>query len=156
MPRKQRVDSATAHVKIVQAAILELAPPKHVPLIKNDMPFWQTVIAEKPKAEWTPHDLEFAAHLAASMRKLGEQEAELEREGPVYTTAGGNMAQNPRCRVVANLAARVLKYRQTLGIHNRAKEGEAREVAKRRAQAKAVEAGASVSDDLIARAPTLQ
>lgn len=156
MPRKQRVDSATAHVKIAQAAKLELMPPEHVPLAPKDMPFWRTIISEKPKAEWTPHDLEFAAHLAMSMRKLGEQEAELEREGPVYMTGGGNMAQNPRCRIVADLAARVVKYRQTLGIHSRAKQGEARDVAKRRSQAMAVEAGAQVDDDLIARAPTLQ
>ena len=150
MPRKQRVDSITAQVAIMQAATNEIAPPEHLPLGEKDLPFWRSVIAEKPKAEWTGHDLEIAALLAMSMRKLGQQEVELENEGPVYTTGGGNMAQNPRCRIVADLAARVVKYRQTLGIHNRAKQGEARDVAKRRAQAFEVEADNPLGDDLLA------
>ena len=116
MARKQRVDSITAQVAIMQASAQEIAPPEHLPLAELDLPFWRTVIAEKPKAEWTGHDLEIAALLAMSMRKLGQQESELENEGPVYTTGGGNMAQNPRCRIVADLAARDEKYRQTLGI----------------------------------------
>jgi hypothetical protein len=151
MARKQRVDSITAQVAIMQAAVSEIAPPEHLSLTEKDLPFWRTVIAEKPKAEWTAHDLEIAALLAMSMRKLGEQEVELETEGPVYVTGGGNMAQNPRCRIVADLAARVVKYRQTLGIHNRAKQGEARDVAKRREQAFAVESDNPLGDDLIAR-----
>jgi len=155
MPRKQRIDSITAHVEVMQAAIKDLQPPEHIPLSKLDLPFWRSVTSEKPKAEWTDHDLEIAALLAMSLRKMGQQEVQVDIEGPVIKTAGGNMAQNPRCRVVADLHARVIKYRQTLGIHNRAKNGEARDVLRRRNQAFAVEADNPMDDDLLAR-PTVQ
>ena len=149
--RKQPVNSITAQVAIMQAAVHEVQPPEHLPLADKDLPFWRTIIAEKPKAEWTAHDLEIAALLAMTMRKLGEQEVDLEKEGPVYTTAGGNMAQNPRFRVVKDMVAMVRQYRQTLGIHNRAKQGEARDVAKRRAQAFEVEGNNPLEDTLLAR-----
>jgi hypothetical protein len=154
--RRQPVNTITAHVAIMQAAANEISPPAHLPLAEKDLPFWFTVIAEKPKSEWTAHDLEMAVMLATSMRKLNEQEEMLDQEGPVYTTGGGNMAQNPRCRIVADLAARVVKYRQTLGIHNRAKQGEARDVARRRAQALDVEANNPLDDGLIARPDMMQ
>lgn len=151
MARKQRIDSITAQVAVMKAAAGEVVPPEHIPLKESDLPFWRSVIAEKPKSEWTEHDREIAALLAISMRKMGEQDVLLDTEGPVVTTSGGNMAQNPRCRVVADLHARVIKYRQTLGIHNRAKAGEARDVAKRREQAFAVERDNPMEDDLLAR-----
>lgn len=155
MARKQRIDSITAQVEVMQAAVKDLQPPEHLPLGEVDLPFWRSIIAEKPKAEWTDHDLELAALLAMSMRRLGQQEVQMEIEGPVVTTSGGNMAQNPRARIVSDLAARIVKYRQTLGIHNRAKHGEARDVAKRRSQAFEVENNNPIDDDLLAR-PTLQ
>ena len=155
MSRKQRVDSITAQVGIMQAALSELSPPEHVPLTEKCLPFWRSIIAEKPKSEWTGHDLEIAALLAMSLRKMGEQDALLDGEGPVIVTAGGNPAQNPRCRVVADLHARVIKYRQTLGIHNRGKAGEQRDVVKRREQAMGVERDNPLGDDLLAR-PSIQ
>lgn len=155
MARKQRIDSITAHVEVMQAATRDIAPPEHLPLGETDLPFWRSIIAEKPKVEWTGHDLEVAALLAMSMRRLGQQEVELEVEGPVTASGGGSPMQNPRCRVVKDLAARVMQYRQTLGIHNRAKQGEARDVAKRREQAFAVEADNPLANELLAR-PTVQ
>jgi hypothetical protein len=153
--RRQRIDSITAQVEVMQAAVKDLSAPEHVPLTDADKPFWRSVLAEKPKSEWTDHDLELAALLAGSMRKLQAEEARLEDEGSVITTAGGNPAANPRCRIVADLAARVLKYRQTLGIHNRGKNGEQRDVLKRREAAQEVERGNPLADDLLAR-PSLQ
>ncbi len=155
MARKQRADSITAQVEVMKAALMDLQPPEHVPLTESDLPFWRSIIAEKPKVEWTDHDLEIAALLAMSMRKMGEQDVLLDDEGPVITTAGGNMAQNPRGRVVADLHGRVIKYRQTLGIHNRGKNGEQRDVLKRRTHHDAVERNNPLGDDLLAR-PTVQ
>lgn len=156
MARKQRIDSASAAVVVVQASAQELHAPDHVPLTDKDAPFWRSIIAEKPKAEWTAHDLEIAALLAMSLRKMGEQEVLLDNEGPVITTVGGNLAANPRCRIVADLHARAMKYRQSLGIHNRGKAGEHRDVVKRRAIASAVEAANPAHDDLLASPAGLQ
>ena len=152
--RRQRIDSITAQVDVMQAAVSEIEAPAHVPLTEEDGPFWQSVIAEKPKAEWTGHDLELAAMLAMAMRRLRDEEVKLSGEDAVVSTAGGNLAANPRLRIVSDLHARVMKYRQTLGIHNRGKNGEQRDVNKRRSQARESENAATRvadEDDLIAR-----
>lgn len=156
MARKQRIDTITAQVEVMQAAVQELKPPAHVPLGKADLPFWHSIIAEKPKAEWTAHDLEIAALLANSLRKLRDEEQTLDDEGAVIeAVSSGNLVTNPRLRIVADLHARAMKYRQSLGIHNRGKDGEKRDVDKRRAQAFEVEENNPLADDLLAR-PTIQ
>ncbi len=153
MARKQRVDSVTAAVAIMRKSVAGIQPPAHVPLVEVDLPFWGNIIAEKAKAEWTAHDLEIAALLARAIRRLEAEETKLDGEDTVMSSAGGTPMQNPRIRVIADLHARVIKYRQTLGIHNRGKNGEKRDTDKRSVQAKAVET--DLSDELIAR-PSLQ
>lgn len=153
--RRQRIDSITAQVEVMQAAVKELQLPEHVPLTDADLPFWRSVLAEKPKAEWTGHDLELGAMLAMGMRRLRDEEAKLAGEDAVVTTSGGNLAANPRLRIVADLHSRVMKYRQTLGIHNRGKNGEQRDVLKRREAALEVEHNNPLDDELLAR-PSLQ
>ena len=153
MARKQRVDSISAHVDIMRKAADLLMPPEHVPLGERDLPFWMTIVAEKAKSEWSGHDLEIAALLARGMSRLEREEAVLDGEDTVMHNAGGTPMQNPRIRVIADLHARVIKYRQTLGIHNRGKNGEKRDTDKRSAMAKAVET--DLDDELLAR-PSLQ
>lgn len=151
--RRQRIDSITGQVEAMQAAALEMNPPAHIKLTDADQPFWDSIIAEKAKVEWTAHDLELAALLTIAIRRLAQEETTLAGEDAVVTTAGGNLAANPRLRIVADLHARVMKYRQTLGIHSRAKDGEARDAGRRRAQAKDAEASSPFNDDedLLAR-----
>lgn len=155
MPKRQRIDSATAAVEVMAKAAQTLVPPSHVPLTEADLPFWESVIAEKAKSEWTAHDLEIAALLSRALRRLDVEEAKLDGEDGVLVSAGGTPMANPRLRIVADLHARVIKYRQTLGIHSRGKGGEARDVEKRRQQAREIEDGNPMTDDLIAR-PTVQ
>ena len=154
MSRKQRVDSTATAVEIMRKSAAELYPPEHVPLAEPDLPFWLNIIAEKAKVDWTAHDLEIAALLARAMRRLEREEIALDGEDTVMHNAGGTPMQNPRIRVIADLHARVIKYRQTLGIHNQGKNGEKRDTDKRTNAAKAIEATFE-DDDLIAR-PSLQ
>lgn len=153
--RQQRIDSVTEQVAVMQAAVREIEPPAHVPLQDAATPFWNSIIAEKAKAEWTAHDLEIAAMLARAMSQLEAEEAKLTREDSVLSNAGGTAMQNPRIRVIADLHARVIKYRQTLGVHSRGKSGEQRDVTKRRDSAMAIESNNPLADDLLAR-PSLQ
>ena len=155
MAKRQRIDSISAEVEVMKKSALELCPPDHVPLTEADYPFWRSILAEKAKSEWTGHDLEIAALLARAMRKLEKEEASLDSEDAVVTTVAGNLAANPRIRIILDLHARVIKYRQTLGIHSRGKDGEARDVAKRRDMARGIEAGNPLDDDLLAR-PSIQ
>lgn len=151
MPRKQRIDSITASVNIMTKAASEVLPPEHVPLNEGDIPFWQNIIAEKAKSEWTSHDLELAALLARSLNQLEAEDRKLSVEGSVLETAGGNPMPNPRLRFIADTHSRAMKYRQTLGIHSRGKDGEKRDVDKRRNQAKGIEGDNPLADDLLAR-----
>lgn len=155
MSRKQRIDSTTAAVKIMQGAAREIVPPAHVPLQIEDEPFWRSVIAEFARSEWTDHQLELAAILARKMRLLTEELSKLEDEGFVSETANGTPCQNPRIGGVRMLDTSIMATRRSLSLHARAKGGEAEKVGPRRAQAKAIEADNPMDDDLIAR-PSLQ
>src|SRR3546814_16517854 len=81
--RKQRIDSATAAVKVVQGATREIAPPDHVRLSEEDWPFWHSVIAELAGSEWTDNHLEIAAMLARGMADLGREHSDSRYEWSV-------------------------------------------------------------------------
>ncbi len=151
MAKRQPINTVSAAVQVMAKAAMTLSAPGHVPLSASDQPFWDNVIAEKAKSEWTAHDLEIAALLSRAMRRLEAEETRLDGEEAVLVSAGGTPMANPRLRIVADLHARVIKYRQTLGIHSRAKDGEARDVGKRRGMAQAIEADNPLADDLLAR-----
>jgi len=155
MPRKQRIDSITASVEIMKKATVDLQPPAHLPLSETEIPFWKNIIAEKAKSEWTAHDLDIASMLASSLAQLAEENKWLAGEGSVLASNGSNPYGNPRLRIIADAHARAMKYRQTLGIHSRGKEGEARDAEKRRGIAKGIEGDNPLEDDLLA-SPTLQ
>src|SRR3546814_13581424 len=82
--RKQRIDSATAAVKVMQGATREIAPPAHVRMSEEDWPFWHSVIAAFARSEWTDHQLEMAAMLERAV-------AGLEREPYVVGEGGSGM-----------------------------------------------------------------
>ncbi|MBA4308492.1 MAG: terminase small subunit [Sphingopyxis sp.] len=151
MPRNTRTTSVAESVRIAQAASKPLDPPANVPLTTADESFWNSIIAEKARSEWTGHDLEIAALLARSMRCMVVEESKMEDEGAVLTTVGGNRCQNPRARIIADLNARIMKYRQSLGIHSRGKQGEPRDVKRRRDHAKSLEADLDTTDLLFAK-----
>lgn len=155
MAKRQAINTITAAVAVMQKAAAELAPPKHVKLSKPDMPFWQSILNEKAKSEWTAHDLELAALLAKSLRKMEQEDSAIDSEGSVIETANGTPTANPRVRIVADLHSRIIKYRQTLGIHARGKGGETRDLEKRRQYARDIEGNNPLADDLLAR-PSIQ
>ena len=67
MARRQRIDSAAGAVATMAAAARDLSPPKHIKLRRGDLPFWDAVIAERARSEWTDADLAVAANLARAM-----------------------------------------------------------------------------------------
>ena len=84
MTRRQRIDSAAGAVATMAAAARDLSPPVHLKIRKGDLPFWDAVIAEKPKSEWTDSDLTVAANLARAM-------ADAERVAGYAVVGGGNV-----------------------------------------------------------------
>lgn len=154
--RRQRIDSTAAAVATIAAANRDLSPPAHVKIRRGDLPFWEDVIAEKPKSEWSDADLVIAANLARAL-------ADSERIAQMTTAKNGVVAAKLILATIEasdKLARRIVTLRRALGLDNRSKHGEQRDVNKRREQAKDYEAGQIPTDDdddgLLARPGTLQ
>jgi hypothetical protein len=154
--RKQRIDSATAAVRVMRGAVREMAPPGHVRMGDEDWPFWHSVIAEFARSEWTDHQLELAAMLSRAMADLEREQWDLRSEGSVAKSEKGTPVVNPRKQVVQMLAGTILSMRRSLALHARAQAGEARDVGKRRESTKAIEADNPLHDDLLGAPPSLQ
>ncbi|BCI69999.1 hypothetical protein SPKIRA_08290 [Sphingomonas paucimobilis] len=153
MGRRQRIDSAAGVVATMAAAARDLSPPAHLRIRKGDLPFWDAVIAEKPKSEWTDSDLAVAANLVRAM-------ADAERVAGYSVVGGGNINGEKLLETIDvsdKLARRIVTLRRALGLDNRAKNGEQRDVNRRREHATEIEAVSRAldDDDLIAR-PTYQ
>jgi hypothetical protein len=154
MARRQRVDSIAAAKVIAASAGREIAPPAHVPLEAGDLPFWASVIAEFPKADWTAHQLEVAAQLSKAMADLEQERGKLRTEGYVLVVGDKSMA-NPRHGIARDLTNSIMSLRRNLQLHARAVQGEARDAGKRKTQAKAIEQGVTAADDDFIARPTL-
>jgi hypothetical protein len=148
--KKARVDSVSEAVRIASASSEAIVPPATVPLDDEDTPFFENVIAEYARAEWTAHQLELAAMLARTMADLVREQQLLRQEGGVAYSEKGTPVANPRKSIVQMHAASILSFRRSLALHARAVKGESRDVAKRRDAAKDIEEAASVDDELLA------
>lgn len=152
MARRKRIDSVTEQAKVASSANKHIAPPSSVPLDDCDLPFFANVIEEFSRAEWTAHQLEIAAMLARTMADLVREQAALRDEGSTVKTDRGTPVVNPRKTIVQMHASTITSFRRTLSLHARAQGGETRDIAKRRKQAKALEADIhETDDDLLAR-----
>jgi len=149
--RKARIDSAEEAVKVMARAATEIVPPSNVPLDEGDLPFFQNVIAEFARSEWTAHQLEIAAMLARTMADLTREQGLLRAEGGVAFSEKGTPVANPRKSIVQMHASSILSFRRSLSLHARAQVGEARDASKRRATAKDIEADNPLEDELLAR-----
>lgn len=146
MSRRPAITSATGAVAVMAKASREIVPPAHIPLDVSDMPFWDAVIAEMARSEWSPHQLEMAAILARTMADLASEQAEMRREGSV---CDGEI--NPRKQLIAMHTQSIMALRRSLSIHGRAQRGEARDIGKARGYARGIEAVNPLNDDLLAR-----
>lgn len=150
--RKARIDSAGEAVRVMGAAASAISPPKNVPLDDEDRPFFESVIAEYARSEWSAHQLELAALLARTMADLTREQQLLRTEGGVSHSEKGTPVANPRKSIVQMHASSILSFRRSLSLHARAQAGEARDVAKRRDAAKDIESDNPLDgDDLLAR-----
>lgn len=149
--RKARIDSAAEAVRVMAKATADIVPPANVPLDDGDLPFFNNVIAEYARSEWSAHQLELAAMLARTMADLTREQQLLRQEGGVAFSEKGTPVANPRKSIVQMHASSILSFRRSLSLHARAQAGEARDVAKRRGMAKDIESDNPLEDDLLAQ-----
>jgi hypothetical protein len=149
MARRKPIDSPDEAVRIAQGSGRPVSPPSHVPLDDMDWPYWESVVAEFARAEWTEHQLELAAMLARTMANLEAEQRELRAEGFVSTSQRGTPVVNPRSTAVKSLTGDILALRRSLALHARARNsGDNRSAATKRDIAKSLEVG--VDDELFA------
>lgn len=140
MARRQRIDSADQAVRIAQQSGRPIAPPSHVPLEEVDWPYWESVVAEFARAEWTEHQLEIAAMLARTMANLEQEQRSLRAEGFTSESQRGTPVINPRVMACKSLSGDILAFRRSLALHARGRNsGDNRSAATRRDGAKARE-----------------
>lgn len=149
--RKSRIDSASEVVRVMGKAAQEIKYPENVPLGAEDVPFFENVIAEYARSEWSAHQLEIAAMLARTMADLVREQDLLRAEGGIAYSEKGTPVANPRKSIVQMHASSILSFRRSLSLHARAQAGESRDVAKRRSAAKDIEDGNPLEDNLLAR-----
>ena len=93
--RKARIDSRSEAVRVMSAAVRPIVPPDHVPLKECDLPFFENVIAEFARSEWSAHQLELAAILARAMADLNREQTVLREEGAISASQYGAPVPNP-------------------------------------------------------------
>lgn len=121
--RKTRSDSTAELSRIIQGSTAVINPPAHIPLEEADLPFWENVVSEFARADWTEHQLELAAMLARSMSDLELNQRELRKEGFVLARDNGSAMENPRSRTVSTLMNGILAQRRSLALHSRGRYG---------------------------------
>lgn len=151
--RRAKSNSIEEQVRVMIEGQKEIVPPAHVELEEDDMPFWDSVIAEFARSDWTAHQLELAAMLARTMADLEREQRLLREEGSIMSSEKGTPVVNPRKSMIQMHAGTILSFRRSLQLHALA-HGDPRTTADRRKAAKEIEADNPLKDDdesLIAR-----
>jgi hypothetical protein len=151
--KRIRSDSAANTVRaMVHAALPDLEPPAHVSLSEHALAFWPGIIRARARDEWRAVDLVVAAQLAECQSLIETESAALRLEGMITTNDRGTQIENPRNRVVQNLAQREMALMRTLLMGGKTGGSDARNFAgARRAEATAREIAKELeADDLLA------
>ena len=156
-PRKKiekRIDSAAEKAKIVSAAATKIEAPANMVLDELAQEFFEQIIEEQAKAQWSKHSISLAADMAQSMSLVQKLKAEVESEGYLitnYTERGSTTVKNPLLGEITKHQASIVAMRRSLALHARAQLGDNRQAGKQRAYAKELEEQAQqeTEDDLI-------
>ena len=147
---RKRTDSKENAAQIMAKSAVPITVPSNVPLSDTYIPFYNNVIDEFARSQWTEHALEIAAMMARTMHDLDAEQQAFREEGYIAVRENGTTVENPRTRIVKNLTFDLLSLRRSLGVNARARE--AAHVASKKTQiAKAIEADNPLIDDLITR-----
>lgn len=151
--RRPRSDCIGSSVDVAQAAKREIKPPLNVKLKKVELTFWDSVIGEFAKVNWTDHTLELAAMLARNMYSLEKCQRTISKEGeslwrskviPATDTAPAEVVKlskyaNPLKAFLVIYHTNVIALRRSLALHARGKDGEARDSGQRRQKERDIE-----------------
>jgi Phage terminase, small subunit len=112
--------------------------PDHVRLSKKDLPFWESVLHEFARSEWTSHQIELAAMLARAMADMELDQRQLRDEGMIIETPNGTKKPNPRNQSLKGTAALILSMRRSLSLTAR-ERNDTRTIANRRSKERSIQ-----------------
>lgn len=146
--RKNKTDTVNASIEIMQNAMGDILPPKHVHVPEAAMPFWLSITRARATDRWTDSDLELAAELARSKLKVEQLNKEIEVEGDIVHNDRGTQIPNPKHNLLNTVATRVKWLSVQLQVHAEATQGKSRDQVKaNKAQQSARSTAKSISDD---------
>lgn len=125
---RKRSDSVTGAVDAMQDALAgSIEPPAHIRLRDRDRPFWDAIIASRPRSKWDECDLENAANLARCKADIERIQSELDSEGDTLVNERGTVVLNPKHTLLETLTRRCIAMSRALHVHPEAKEGRSRD-----------------------------
>lgn len=129
MSGRSHIDSNAERSRLAAEAAKKITSP--LPLTEQGRVFFEEIITEKAKAEWTDHEISLAALLARLM---------------------ADVAADPEQKQLVQKMNQVIATRRSLGLHSSA-AGENHVQQKRRKMAKQIENEilSATDDDLIAK-----
>lgn len=149
--RKSPKTSVSEQAKVVSSSFVNIEPPAHVKMTPDDMPFFESVIAEFARSDWTQHALEIASILSRTMCDLEREQWLLREEGSICKTDKGTPVPNPRKTIVQMHASSILSLRKSLGVDARSK-APSKDIAKQKKIGREFQIDSKEADDgLIAR-----
>lgn len=138
------MDSTQEIQRIAASANKVIKPPKHVPLSEDEIKYFDEIISELAKAEWTDHKITLAAFMAKTMNLMHAQQEIL--DGVVG--AGASFLEAPPAqKIIKACYDQIIAMRRSLSIHAGASGLNKKDIAKRNQLAKSIENAAAPSDD---------
>jgi hypothetical protein len=146
--KKPKVDSVKEVHKILSEANRKISLPEGMTLEKEDEPFFESIIREFPKIEWSDHRVRLAVALAKAQSDMEQETNLLRKEGAVIETEKGWPVANPRKQAVQMNAGIILSLRRSLALHAQAR-ARGSDIAQRNKKAKEIEDFAKNIDDVM-------
>jgi len=147
-----RIDSIAEKLKIIAHAnkVMECTPD--ISLTDQEKMFFDRIIAEKAKMQWTDHEIDMATILARTMSEFDTNMNILKTEGSVIYDDKDRPFINPRKKATDDSASSICNIRRTLGLNSAKKYGDTRDAQKRAQLAREVEQSVLTDneDDLLA------
>ena len=144
--KQHKIDSVKETVKVAQAAHKKIKAPEGIKLDPEEKKFFNDIVKEMAKIEWSEHRLQLAALLAKMMKSLQEAQEDLNTNGVSIKTPRGMIVVNPALHAVSKLSQVITTMRRSLSIHAMA-NSQTPAIGDRRAKAKAIENSVSLSSD---------
>lgn len=144
--KAHRIDSVKETVKVAAAAHKKIKTPSGIKLDDEEKKFFDDIVKEMAKIEWSDHKLQLAALLAKMMKSLREAQDDLNENGVSIKTPKGMLVVNPALHAVSKLSQVITTTRRSLSLHASA-FSQKEDIGNRRKKAKEIERSATDADD---------